>query len=240
MMERTDSLGIENKIVVSDEHTFGTDAVLLAYFSKIRKSEKAVDLCSGCGVIPLLWCKGGANETVAVEIQEKACTQLKKSIELNGFEGKIKVVNHDLRELKGVLPFASYDLVSVNPPYKPVGTGIESSSESDRIARFETMCTIEDVSGCASKLLRFGGRFCLCHRPERLSDIICALRGHKLEPKKIRFVSKRPDSEPWLVLIESRLGGKPGVRIEPPLVMYGENGEYTDEIKMMFGDYYID
>ena len=238
--ERTDSLGAENRIVVSDDHTFGTDAVLLANFARPKKSERAVDLCSGCGVIPLLWVKDGLTDVTAVELQETACRQLEKSIELNGFEGKIKIVNHDLRSLKGVIPFSGHDLVSVNPPYKPVGTGIESASESDRIARFETMCTLDDAVESAAKLLRFGGRLCLCHRPERLADIICSLRDHNLEAKRLRFVSKREGTEPWLVLVEGRLGGKPALKVEANLIMYGENGEYTDEVKAMFRGYYID
>lgn len=238
--ERADSLGKDSKIVVSNDHTFGTDAVLLSSFANIKRRDKAVDLCSGCGVIPLLWRKGGAVDTYAVEIQQKACEQLKKSIELNGFTGNIKVINADLRKLKGILPFGKFDLVSVNPPYKPVGSGIESESEADRIARFETMCTIDDAVEAAAKLLRFGGRFVLCHRPERLADIICSLRAHNLEAKRVRFVSKRHDTEPWLVLVEGRLGGKAGLRVEPLLAMYGEGGVYTDEVKELFKDYIID
>ena len=238
--ERTDSLGKDHVIVVSSAHTFGTDAVLLSSFAGLKPKEKAVDLGTGCGVIPLLWCKNKTNEIYAVDIQERACRQLEKSIELNGFNGRIKVVNHDLRQIGGVLPRAYFDLVTMNPPYKPVGTGIESELQSDKTARFETECTIADTAECAAGLLRFGGRFCLCHRPERLADVICALRACRLEPKRIRFVSKRENTEPWLVLVESRFGGKPSLKVEPNLIMYGAGGELSEEVKKLFGDYYID
>ena len=189
--ERLDPLGGGLSVVVSKDHIFGTDAVLLSHFSNIRKKDIACDMGTGCGIIPLLWCKKQTGQLFAVEIQEKACSQLERSLRLNGLCERVVVVNHDLRSLKGVLPFAAFDLVTMNPPYKKVGAGIESVSESDKIARHETMCSIDDCCEAAAKLLRFGGRFCLCHRPERLCDVVVSMRRHNLEPKRLRFVSKK-------------------------------------------------
>ena len=235
--ERLEPLGKDMKIVVSDSHTFGTDAILLASFASIKRKDVACDMGTGCGIIPLIWCKGETKSVTAVDIQEKACNQLSESLSLNGIDDRITVVNADLRDLKGKLPYGTFDLVTMNPPYKPVGTGIESLSEADRIARHETMCTIDDAVSAAAKLLKFGGRFCMCHRPERLCDIIVSMRHGGIEVKRIRFVVEKEDKAPWLVLVEGKRGSKSHVTVEKQLVMKDKNGNNTEEYRSMFGDY---
>lgn len=235
--ERIDPLGGDFSVVVSKEHIFGTDAVLLASFSNIRKRDVACDLGTGCGIIPLLWCKKQTGHITAVEIQKKACSQLEKSISLNSLLERITVVNHDLRDLKGSVPFGAFDLVTMNPPYKKVGAGIESLSESDKIARHETMCGIDDCCAAAAKLLRFGGRFCLCHRPERLCDVMVSMRQHNLEPKRLRFVSKNENGAPWLFLIEGKLGARSFINIEKNLYIETTDGKPSEELLKIMGDY---
>lgn len=236
--ERLEPLGINCKIVVSDEHTFGTDALLLAYFSNVGKNDKVCDLGSGCGIIPLIWFKNGLAKSIdAVEIQKRACCQLEKSIELNSAQNKITVYNSDLRELKGVLEFGKYDVVTMNPPYKKNGTGIESTTDSDKIARHETECTLDDLCSAAKKLLRFGGRLCICHRPERLCDIFEAMRKADIEPKRMRFVCQTEGKEPWLVLVEGKRGSKPYLKVEKELVLKNADGSDTKEMLDVFGDY---
>ncbi len=235
--EKIEPLGNSLNIVVSESHTFGTDAILLANFASVKRKDKACDMGTGCGIIPLIWCKGETKEITAIDIQPAAIEQLKKSIELNSLGDRITPVNCDLRSLKGVLEAGSYDLVTMNPPYKPVGTGIESISEAERIARHEVTCTVDDAVSAASRLLKFGGRFCMCHRPERLCDIIVAMRQGGIEVKRIRFVTQRADTVPWLVLVEGKRGSKSSVTVERNLVMFGADGKPTDEFRAMFGDY---
>lgn len=235
--ERLEPLGKNMKIVVSDDHTFGTDAVLLASFSRIKKKDKALDMGTGCGIIPLIWLKGETNAVYGVDIQSKAVSQTEKSLKLNSLTDRMTVIKGDLRNLKGVVGFGEFDLVTMNPPYKPVGTGIESVSEADKIARHETMCTVDDAVLAASKLLRFGGRFCMCHRPERLCDIIVSMRQGKLEVKRIRFVCEKEGLAPWLVLVEGKRGAKPHVTVEKNLIMKNKDGSVTDELREIFGDY---
>lgn len=235
--ERLDPLGSEMKIVVSDSHTFGTDAVLLSQFAQIKRKDIAVDMGTGCGIIPLIWCKGQTNRIFALDIQEKAVSQLEKSIEFNALGERITALNADLRNLKGVLEYGAFDLVTMNPPYKRVGTGIESVSQAEKIARHEVMCNIDDAVSAAAKLLKFGGRFCMCHRPERLCDIIVSMRQGGIEVKKIRFVVQNKGKAPWLVLVEGKRGSKSGVTVMPDLVMKDENGNNTEEFRSMFGDY---
>ena len=235
--EKIEPLGNNMEIVVSGSHTFGTDAILLANFASIKRKDVACDMGTGCGIIPLIWCKGDTKEVWAVDIQPKAVAQLEKSLEHNGIEGRIRPVNCDLRSIKEFLPAGKFDLVTMNPPYKPVGTGIESISQAERIARHEVTCTVDDAVKAASQLLKYGGRFCMCHRPERLCDIIVSLRAGGLECKKIRFVVEREGKVPWLVLVEGKRGGKSGVTVMKNLVMKDEKGNPTDEFRSMFGDY---
>lgn len=235
--EKIEPLGNNMKIVVSESHTFGTDAILLADFAAIRRKDIACDMGTGCGIIPLIWCKGQTNSVTAIDIQQKAISQLEKSIEINNIHGRITPINCDLRSLKGKVEFGRFDLVTMNPPYKPIGTGIESLSEAERIARHEVMCTIDDAVGAAAKMLKFGGRFCMCHRPERLCDIIVAMRQGGIEAKRIRFVCEREGKAPWLVLVEGKRGSKSSVMVEKSLIMKNTDGTPTDEFRAMFGDY---
>lgn len=235
--EKIEPLGNNMKIVVSKSHTFGTDAILLADFANIKRKDIACDMGTGCGIIPLIWLKGETKSVTAIDIQKKAILQLNKSLELNGMEGKITPINCDLRSLKGVLEYGSFDLVTMNPPYKPIGTGIESIAEAERIARHEVTCNIDDAVAAAAKLLKFSGRFCMCHRPERLCDIIVSMRNGGIEVKRIRFVCEKEGKAPWLVLVEGKRGAKSSVIVEKNLIMKNPDGTNTQEFRNMFGDY---
>lgn len=235
--EHLEPLGGGLRLVVSKAHIFSTDSILLAHFSAIRKHDTACDLGTGSGILPLLWCKGESGPITAVDIQEKACEQLKKTIALNGLKNRITVVQTDLRQKHPALPWGTFDLVTMNPPYQAAGSGIESTAGSDKIARHETACTLEDAAAAASHLLRFGGRFCLCHKPERLADILCTLREQKLEAKRVRFVAQKEGTAPWLVLVEGKRGAKPGLRVEKTLVLQTADGADSAEMAAVFGNY---
>ncbi len=225
---------------VSPEHTFGTDAVLLADFANVKKSDKCCDLGTGCGIIPLLWCKSESKKIYAVEISEKAVSQLKTAVEYNSLGGRIEIIHSDLNELKGKAEFGSFNLVTMNPPYTASGAGIISSSAADKIARHETLCTFDDICRCASKLLNFGGRLCMCIRPERMCELFSVMQKNGIEPKRLKLVAKNHGSAPWLALIEGRRGGKSGIRVEPELLIYGSGGEYSPEMKNIYKDYLLE
>lgn len=213
------------RVCVSREHRFGTDAFLLADFAAPRRKDMACDLCSGCGIIPLLWFREeGPRQVWAVEIQPEAAKQLSLSVEESGLAGRVIPLQADLRALPDAVSKGVFDLVTCNPPYQAAGGGILSEAPSDRIARHEVLCRVEDVCRTAAGLLRFGGRLCLCQRPERLADVVCAMREAGIEPKTLRFVQKREDTAPWLFLIEGKKGAKPFLRTLPPLIIQGEGG----------------
>ena len=224
-------------IYVSDEHTFGTDAVLLADFAGAKKAKKATDIGTGCGIIPLLLIKNGtAAEVDGVEIQSRAVEICNESIKLNGLESSFRVHCLDMKEIKGKLTAGAYDLVTCNPPYKAKGAGDKNLNEAAKIARHETLCVFEDVVKAAAYILKFGGRLCICHRPERLADVICDMRANGIEPKLLREVIQREGESPWLVLVEGRLGGKKGMKVLPPLYVE-KDGLLTDEMMKIYGDY---
>ena len=75
----------------------------------------------------------------------------------------------------------------------------------------------------------------MVHRPDRLVDIIELLRKYRLEPKKLKLVYPKPEKEPNLLLIKATKNAKPFLKVEKPLYVYKENGEYTDEILKIYG-----
>ena len=233
---KKEPLGNGYFINVSKNHTFGTDAVLLSHFAASKKVKKHCDLGAGCGIISMLLIRDGiVAHSDGVEISEEAVALARRTA-AEYAEDTFTPVNADLRELKGVLPFSEYDLVTCNPPYKAEGAGIISESSTDKVARHETACSLEDVIKTAAKLLKSGGRFCICQRPERMSDIINLMREHKIEAKTLRLVAKRVGEEPWLILIEGRRDGKSGMRIMPTLYVY-ENDGYSEEMLKIYGPY---
>lgn len=228
-------------ICVSRQHKFGTDAVLLSDFARrccglSFQESIACDLGTGCGIIPLLWyrCPGNhPKETWCVDIQPQAIAQLNATLSRYP-NPNIHPVEADLKELKGKIPFQIFSLVTCNPPYKKQGSGILSEGGAARTARHETQCTIADIAEISRRLLREGGRLCLCQRPERLADVLEAMRQNRIEPKRLRFVQKNGGSPPWLFLVEGRLGGKPFLQIEAPLLMEDEQGRPSREIEQIY------
>ena len=232
-------LGNGVKIYVSKSYHFSTDTILLADFSMPKSGKKCVDLGTGCGTIPLLWLKRDRSISVdAVELQKNACELAEKSVELNGFADNMRVINSDLRELRGTLGFGCYDVVACNPPYKQGGTGIKNPESAKLIARHESECTLGDICAAASKLLQFGGRFCVCHRPERLADVMESMREADIEPKRLRLVQQRKSKAPKLFLLEGRKSGNRGfLDVLPTLFIEDENGGFSDEMLAIYGDY---
>lgn len=229
-----EKLSDDISVCVSSEHRFGTDAFLLANFSQARHKDITADFCSGNGIVALLLERDFSPKKIyALEIQQKAYDQIGLSIENSNIEkNKIIPVHCDLKEFKAN---EELDLITCNPPYKADGAGIKNDTESSSIARHEMLCTIDDVCKSASRNLKFGGRLCVCNRPERLCDIMVSMRENNLEPKRIRFVSKNKNTAPWLVLVEGKKGSKPFMKVEPQLYTQSDDGTgFSDELKAMY------
>ncbi len=234
--ERIDDLQIKNLKLIQDKRAFcfGTDAVMLSSFADIKKGDKVLDMCCGNGIIPvLLTAKTEAEKICGIEIQPEAADLAKRNAELNNLSN-VFITEGDIKDALKYFETGSFDHITCNPPYIKAQGGKANPSDQKAIARHEVLCTLEDVVKTASQLLRFGGKFSMVHRPDRLSDIINTLRKYKQEPKRIRFIHSNEKSEATLVLIESTLGGGSFLKVMPPLVIYDENGGYTQEYERIY------
>ena len=232
--ERIDDLQYKGLKLIQNKNgfCFGIDAVLLANFAKnMKKCETVVDLCTGNGIVAVLLSgKTSASKIYGVEIQEDVAALAKRNVELNGLGNRVEILNENLTRLKAHIPSATVDSVTVNPPYMKAGSGVINDENTLIIARHEISCTLEDVIKEAARLLKFNGEFFMIHKPERLVEIFCMMRKYKIEPKRIRFVQPSANKPANLVLIEGSKNAGEFLKVETPLCVYNENGEYTSEI----------
>lgn len=237
--ERIDDLQFKGLKIIQNKNgfCFGIDAVLLSDFARGIKDESiVVDLCTGTGIIPILLSgKTSAKKIYGIEIQEDVAEMAKRSIEMNNLETKIEIVNRDLNNIKDVIGAGSIDVITVNPPYKKRGTGIINEKDTKTIARHEISCTLEDIIKESARILKSGGYLYMIHKTERLVDVLCSMRKEKIEPKRIKFIHPSIGQAPNLVLIEGVRSGKSFLKIEKPLYVYDRDGNYTFEIKKIYG-----
>ena len=225
------------QIAINDAHRFGTDAFLLEHFAAVRGIDTVCDLCAGCGIIGLLMLRRERppQSVTAVEIASDAVELMHHTAEFSSLT-HFTPLQGDLREIRTLLSIHSFRLVTCNPPYFPARSGYLCPEDSRRRARHEQeeSCTIGEVCDAAAWLLQYGGRFCLCQRPERLTDVLLAMRQVGLEPKRLRWVQQRPEKAPWLFLVEGKAGARPGLTVEPPLIVESADGSYSDEMKRIY------
>ena len=216
----------ETQLATSAAHGFGTDAILLAAFAAPARGETVCDLGTGCGVVALRLCAGGNPAAVhGVDISETAVALAKQSAAAFG-DPRLTFAVGDWNAPAAIAPAGSFDRVTVNPPYFPANTPASPDPERDT-ARRERPDTLPMIGKAAAWLLKNGGKLSLCHRPERLTDVLTALRGSGLEPKRLRPVQETPDTPPWLILLEAGKGARPGLRWEAPLILRGADGTPT-------------
>lgn len=224
-------------VLINEQHRFGTDAVLLEDFAAALKKDRVCDIGSGCGIIPFLMCKNDrAKHIYAVEIQQDAADLARKSIEKNGIS-KINVICADAKDhkkLDEIIGNNTVDLVVSNPPYYKENSGGQYTESRRAACREEMSLSIYDVADAARRLLNHGGRLCVCYKPQRLCDLVDAMRKNGIEPKRMRFVHSEVDAAPWLVLVEGKKGSNPFLEIMPPLVMKSEAGQ--KELCRIYGD----
>lgn len=224
------------RIIQSGRHfAFSIDAVLLAHFASIRSRGTVVDLGTGSGVIPLLLSHRSPHARITgIELAPEVADMANRSILTNGLGDRISVIQGDLRHIRKLMPAGTADLVTSNPPYMPLGTGEISLTEAQQMARHEVTCRLEDVLAAAAWLLRTGGKFALVHRPERLGDIMAALRGYRLEAKRLRLAHPLADRKASMVLLEAVKNARPGLTVEPPIYIHNPDGTYTGTIQTLY------
>lgn len=233
--ERLERLGGGVDVIVSPAYGFGADALLLADFAAPRRGERALDLGTGCGLLPLFWCRENRlAHATGLELQRAAVEQFQRSITHNRLEARLRAWEGDLRLWRLPAGEKPFDLVTVNPPYYAMGAGAHCAQGPRRTARQETECTLADAVRAGARLTRFGGRFCLCHKPERLCSVLCEMRAQGLEPKRLRFVSQHAGRAPWLFLLEGRRGGRPGLCVEPLFRMEEASGACSAALRSIY------
>ena len=236
--ERLDDLQRNGLKIIqkTDGFCFGMDAVLLSGFASVKPGERALDLGTGTGIIPLLLsAKTKGDHFTGLEIQTEIMKMAQRSVALNGLEKKIDIIQGDIKEASRIFGAASFDVVTSNPPYMNDAHGLKNPGDVKAISRHEVLCTLEDVVREGTKALKPGGRFYMVHRPHRLAEIITVMRQYKLEPKRIKFVHPFADKDANMVLIEAVRGGGAWLKLEPPVIVYKEPGVYTDEIYEIYG-----
>lgn len=235
-MERIDDLQYKGLKIIqnTDGFCFGVDSVLLTEFAKdMKKNKTIVDLGTGTGIIGILLSKKvEASKVIGIEIQKDVAEMASRSVELNNLQNIMQILNEDVKSLS--LEKNSFDYVVTNPPYKKIGTGIINKEDKQIISRHETTVNLDEWLKVASNLLKDNGAIYMVHRPERLNEIIENLRKYRLEPKRIRFVYPKVSKDANLVLIKAVKYANSFLKVEKPLIIYNEDGSYTEEILKIY------
>ena len=235
-----DLLGYEGLKIIQrpDIFNFSLDSTLLAHFVTINKSDKAIiDLGTGNAPIPIFLTLRTKAHIYGVEIQEEIYDLARRSVEINNLEEQITILNADARIIHQTLGVSKFDVVTVNPPYFPYQEGSNiNKNDYLTIARHEVCFNLDEVLQTSRRLLKDGGTLAMVHRAERMMDILEAFRRYQIEPKRIRFVYPKQNSQEALaILIEGKKHGKIGsLKILKPLYVYNSQGKYTKEILSIF------
>ena len=237
-MERIDDLQFKNLKIIQDTNgfRFGVDSVLLTEFARdIKKNSTIVDLGSGTGIIGILLSKKVyPKKIIGIEKQKEVAEMARRSISLNNLDNIIEIINMDVNDIDEKIE--DIDVIITNPPYKKSGTGIKSPNEKQRISRFETTANLDNWISISSRLLKSKGSYYMVYRTDRLTELIYIMKKNQLEIKRIRFVYSKVNEQSKLVLINAVKDGGEFLKVEKPLIIYNDDGSYTDEIKNIYNN----
>ncbi|MBQ3080292.1 MAG: tRNA1(Val) (adenine(37)-N6)-methyltransferase [Clostridia bacterium] len=236
--ERIDDLQCENMKIIqrTDAFRFGTDAVLLSDFVLLKKGERLIDLGTGTGAIAILAAAHHKENRIdAVEIQEDMAEMAARSVSLNNLQDRVFVHALDMRDAPKNLGYGAFDAAVCNPPYSKEGAALASVRDNQRLSRHEGDITIEEICKTAAKLLKTGGRFSVVFPAQRMFEMMSAMQGARLAPKRVRTVHGTSLHAPRLVLIDSVKEGGAQLHWMPPLILKNIDGTYTEEWKRIYG-----
>ena len=238
-IEINDLVYFKNIKIVQDKDyfNFSLDSVLLPNFVDITKKTKMIlDMCTGNAPIPLILSTKTDAKIYAVELQREIYNLAKETIKINKLDNQIVLINNNIKNLKKIFNTETFDIITCNPPYfKKKEDSIINENIVKSIARHEIEMELEDVMLISKALLKNEGSLVLVHRTERLIEIIELMRKHNIEPKRMRLIYPKINTESNLVLIDGRKNGKKGLKILPPLYIHNNDNSYTKEVLEMFG-----
>lgn len=237
-MTNTTDTFFNGRIQVRQEragYRFSIDAVLLAHHAAPRSEDRIIDLGTGCGIIALIMAyRNPEIKIYAVELQDELVELALANVKSNRLQNRIFVLGTDMKKIKPDHVEGPVDLIVSNPPFRRPGSGKLNPDDQRAIARHEIKANLHDVIDTARRMLKTGGRLVTIYTAERTVDILDQMRTEGIEPKHIRMIHSHSLCDAKLVLVEGLKGGKPGLKIAPPLIIYAENGEYSDEVQAMF------
>ncbi len=213
-------------------YRFSIDSVLLAHFTRIpRRVRLVADIGAGSGVIGLLLAKKAPWVKVhLIELQDNLYRLAEMNIHLNGMQNRVKAILMDVRSVPGEI-HNTYDLLVCNPPFRPVGTGLISPYEEKAIARHEIALSLPELLESANLILKERGIVSMIYDSRRLVELVYQLRQKRIEPKRLRTVHPYADSRATMVLLEAVKGAGVELSVEPPLIVYSAEGEYSEEVE---------
>lgn len=239
--ERIDDLGRRGYKIIqnSKKFCFGVDAALLAWFAQVKENEKVLDLGTGTGIVPLLMdARNAVGDYTGLEIQADMVEMAGRSVELNGAQDHMRMVEGDIKLATEQFPRASFDVVTTNPPYMAAGNGLTNPDLSKALARHEILCNLEDVIRAAAGLLKTGGRFYMIHRPTRLPEILKWMEQYKIAPSRLITIHPFEDRDATMILISGTRGGRDLLTVEQPIIIYETENKYTEQIVRIYDDDY--
>jgi len=239
MITTTDSLfqGQLKVIQKKKGYRFSIDAAILAHHVRLRPTDVAVDLGTGCGIIPLILSLQTPSARIyGIEIQEDLAKLAARNVQANHMEGSVTIIHKDMKEFRSYLTPGTVDVVFSNPPYRKLLSGRINPEAERAVARHEIKASLSDVVSVAEGLLKPSGRFVAVYQAERAIDLMVNMRTLKLEPKRIRFIHPRKGAEAILTVVEGMKYGNPGLEVDPPFVIYESKEKYTKEARKVMGE----
>ncbi len=216
-------------------YRYTIDSVLLAHFVEPKKGERILELGVGSGVISLLLAfRNPGLRVTGLELQAELADMAGRSVAMNGFEGRVKMICGDARKAAEFLEARSHDVAIFNPPYRKMGSGQVNPATEKALARHEIAGSIADFLKAASHTLEPGGRVCMIYPCSRMVEAIHRMRAGKMEPKRLRMVHSRPGSRGDFILLEGVKGGGEELAVLPPLFIYKEGEGYSEEMETLF------
>ncbi|WP_170161633.1 tRNA1(Val) (adenine(37)-N6)-methyltransferase [Desulfosoma caldarium] len=209
-------------------YRFSIDAVLLAGLTRVRATDRIMELGTGCGVVLLaLAMRQAGSQWVGVEIQKHLAALAVKNAEINGLADRVRILCMDWKDVQEVFPPEGFDLVVSNPPYRRLRSGRMNPNLQKAMARHEICGAVQDMLQSASYLLRKGGRLAVIYPASRLDDLVMASMQAGLRPKRLTLIHSHHDAPAKLVHMECGKGSGQELQVMPPFFIYQKIGGYT-------------